>query len=63
MKPVPSVPYSQLPELTDDERIERARAFREEISTRRSCRMFSNAPVPREVIEEAIRAAGTAPSG
>ena len=25
--------------------------------------MFSDAPVPREVIEEAIRAAGTAPSG
>jgi iodotyrosine deiodinase len=63
MKKVPSVPYTQLPNLTDAERIERARAFRKEISTRRSCRMFSDAPVPREVIEEAILAAGSAPSG
>jgi nitroreductase len=63
MKQVPSVPYDALPDLTDEERIARARAFREEIATRRSCRMFSNAPVPREVIEEAILAAGTAPSG
>ena len=63
MKPVPSVPYTQLPDLDDAERIARARAFREEIAARRSCRMFSDAPVPREVIEEAILAAGTAPSG
>jgi iodotyrosine deiodinase len=63
MKAVPSVPYTELPELSDEERIARARAFREEMATRRSCRMFSDAPVPREVIEEAILAAGTAPSG
>ncbi|HET7716007.1 MAG TPA: nitroreductase family protein [Bauldia sp.] len=63
MKQVPSVPYTQLPELTDEERIARARAFREEMATRRSCRMFSDRPVPRELIEEAILAAGTAPSG
>jgi len=31
--------------------------------TRRSVRMFSPEPVPREVIETAIRIAGTAPSG
>jgi nitroreductase len=63
MKNVPSVPYTELPELDDVERIARARAFREEMATRRSCRMFSDAVVPREVIEEAILAAGTAPSG
>ena len=63
MRQVPSVPYAELPDLSDEQRIARARAFREEIATRRSCRMFSDAPVPREVIEEAIRAAGTAPSG
>ena len=33
------------------------------IASRRTCRMFSDAPAPREVIEEAIMAAGTAPSG
>jgi nitroreductase len=63
MKTVPSVPYDALPELTDGERVEKARAFREKIAVRRSCRMFSDAPVPRAVIEEAILAAGTAPSG
>ncbi|HUE80345.1 MAG TPA: nitroreductase family protein [Sphingomicrobium sp.] len=63
MKPIPSVPYTQLPDLTDDERLARARAFRQEVATRRSCRMFSDAPVPREVIEQAILAAGSAPSG
>lgn len=62
MKPVPSVPYA-LPDMTDGERVATARAFRESISSRRSCRMFSDAPVPRAVIEEAILAAGTAPSG
>ncbi len=63
MRDVPSVPYAQLPELSDEERVARAKEFYEEIASRRSCRMFSDAPVPREVIEQAILAAGTAPSG
>ena len=62
MTQVPSVSYA-LPDLTDEQRVAAARAFREAMSSRRSCRMFSNAPVPRAVIEEAILAAGTAPSG
>ena len=63
MKPVPHIPYAALPVLSDEQRIAAARAFREDIAGRRTCRMFSDAPVPREVIEEAILAAGTAPSG
>ena len=63
MKNVPTIPYDALPDLTDEERVSRARAFREAIATRRTCRMFSDTPVPREVIKEAILAAGTAPSG
>jgi nitroreductase len=62
MKPVPSTAYS-LPGLSDEERIARAADFRAEMATRRSCRMFSDRPVPREVIEQAILVAGTAPSG
>ncbi len=62
MRDVPSVPYS-LPDLTDDERFRRATEFRAEMATRRSCRMFSDRPVPRAVIEQAVLAAGTAPSG
>lgn len=63
MKTVPSVPYTQLPDLTDEERIARARDYYERIRERRTCRMFTDQPVSREVIEQAILAAGTAPSG
>lgn len=57
-----SVPYT-LPDLPDDIRIARAGAFAEHISRRRSCRYFSDAPVPRAIIEAAIKAAGSAPNG
>lgn len=57
-----ALPYA-LPRLTDAEAITRACALAERLKTRRSCRWFSDAPVPREIIEAAINAAGTAPSG
>ena len=56
-------PFPAPPVLTDAERVERARAVFERLATRRTCRAFADAPVPREIIESAIRAAGTAPSG
>lgn len=56
-------PYPAMPALSDDERIARARSAFEELKSRRSCRSFADTPVPREVIEYAIRAAGTAPNG
>ena len=62
-EPYVPIPYTALPHLSDDERIARVRAFRELMEARRSCRMFAGAPVAREVIEEAVLAAGTAPSG
>lgn len=57
-----NVPYS-LPKIDDDTSIERARALRDRLKERRTCRYFSDDPVPREVIEAAIEAAGTAPNG
>lgn len=45
------------------QQIERAREFFNLVRTRRSVRRFSPDPVPRELIETAVRAAGTAPSG
>ncbi|MDJ0641321.1 MAG: nitroreductase family protein [Erythrobacter sp.] len=57
-----TVPYS-LESLADDESIARARSLRDRLKERRTCRYFSDAPVPREVIEAAIEAAGTAPNG
>jgi iodotyrosine deiodinase len=41
----------------------RARAFRERMALRRTVREFSSRPVPRSIIEDAIRTAGSAPSG
>ena len=57
-----SIPYS-LPEYSAEESTERARAMRDRLSSRRTCRYFSDEPVPREVIEAAIEAAGGAPNG
>jgi len=42
---------------------QRARAYREQASRRRSVRAFSAEPVPRDIIEECLLAAGSAPSG
>lgn len=43
--------------------LEAARRFYEVMDRRRTVRMFSDEPVPREVIETCLLAAGTAPSG
>lgn len=63
MSDVPASPWRPYPDLDDSERVAAARAFHDRIATRRSCRAFAPTPVPREVVEWAIRAAGTAPSG
>ncbi len=47
----------------ESEMWERARSFHELMTTRRSPRLFAPDPVPRELIELAISAAATAPSG
>lgn len=43
--------------------VQRARTFRDDLEGRRSVRMFSDEPVPREAIEQILMAASTAPSG
>ena len=57
------LPYPAMPEYSDEERLTRAKAAFEHLKTRRSCRDFTDKPVSREVIEYAIRAAGSAPNG
>ena len=46
-----------------DEMRERARWFYRDIARRRSVREFDTRPIPGEVIEQCLLAAGTAPSG
>jgi iodotyrosine deiodinase len=58
-RPVPLV-YERLPE---DVSFERSREFLALLQARRSIRRFSTEPVPWELVENAICAAGTAPSG
>src|SRR5262249_20678502 len=58
-QPVP-LAFERLPVA---ESLARSRAFLETMCQRRSVRMFSSDPVPYELIENAIAAAGTAPSG
>ena len=49
--------------ITPEKSPSRAKAAYERMKTRRTVRDFSPTPVPRETIEWAIKAAGTAPSG
>lgn len=63
MSDYPKLPYPALPSLNDGEREAQALATYEMLRSRRTCREFASTPVPRTVIEAAILAAGTAPSG
>lgn len=57
------IPYSTFREYPLGEMQARAKTFREEMQRRRTIRTFSTRPVPREIIEECLRTAGTAPNG
>ena len=57
------IPLAGYPRVDDDEVRERARAFRDTMQTRRTVRHFSDRPVPREVIEDCLLTAGSAPNG
>jgi len=54
--------YSR-PDLSLEKLSENARTFYHEMNQRRTVREFDTRPVPVDVIENIIRAAGTAPSG
>lgn len=57
------VPFPGLPTYSDEETLARAEAFNTLLQSRRTLRDFDSRPVPREVIETCLRAAGSAPSG
>ena len=57
------VPLSGYREYPVEEMRRRAETLRAELARRRSVRQFSDRPVSREIIEECLRTAGSAPSG
>lgn len=59
-RPIPLPDYREIP--VADMRA-RAQAFYDEIRRRHTVRDFDTRPVPRDIIETCLRAAGTAPNG
>ena len=58
-----TLPLNDFTEYSPEEMQNRATAFYDEIKCRHTLRDFSDRGVPKGVIEDCIRAAGTAPSG
>ena len=63
MSDYPTVPLTGYEQYPEKEMLQRAEEFYAEVDRRRTVREFSAKPVPRDIIENALRAAGTAPSG
>lgn len=63
MTDYPTVPLERYREYPPEEMRRRVQAFYENLDRRRTVRDFSDRPVPRDIIETALRAASTAPSG
>ena len=57
------IPLSDYKEYPPEEMVKRSKEFYENIKRRRTVRHFSDKPVPEEVIENCLLAAGTSPSG
>ena len=63
MTSYPTIPFDEYREFPVEEMRQRLTDFYEELSRRRTVREFSERPVPRDIIETALKAANTAPSG
>jgi len=59
----PTIPLSSYREFPVEEMRDRVEAFYADLDRRRTVREFSDRPVPRDIIEAALKAANTAPSG
>ena len=63
MSKYPTVPLDEYKQFPVEEMRERLQAFYDDLNRRRTVREFSDRPVPRDIIETALKAANTAPSG
>jgi len=63
LKSYPSIPLARYREYPVEEMRQRLKDFYADIDRRRTVRDFSDRPVPIDIIESALRAANTAPSG
>ncbi|MGI9200257.1 MAG: nitroreductase family protein [Woeseiaceae bacterium] len=63
MSDYPTVPLPNYEEYPPEEMQQRVADFYAAVDRRRTVREFSDRPVPREIIEIALKAANTAPSG
>ncbi len=63
MNEYPTIPLPDYREYPVEEMRSRGAAFYAELDRRRTVREFSDRPVPRDIIETALQAANTAPSG
>ena len=57
------IPYKNYKSYSIEEMKKRSQVFLENIKERRTIRNFSEKPVPKEIIENCLRAASSAPSG
>jgi len=57
------IPLSNYTKFSETEMLKRSQAFYEDIKKRRTVRDFADQPVPKDIIENCILAAGTAPNG
>ena len=63
MSSYPTIPLSEYREYPIEKMRRRVNDFYVDINRRRTVREFSDRPVPRDIIETALEAASTAPSG
>ncbi len=63
MNDYPTIPLHSYHEYPVEEMRQRVQEFYADIDRRRTVRDFSDKPVPRDIIETALKAANTAPSG
>ena len=63
MKKIRQIPLPELPEYSSEEMRLRSALFFQNMSDRRTVRDFTDQPVDKEIIENCIKTAGSAPSG